>query len=168
MKITRAMLDKGYVEIDRYDMKSWKEVNDYNESTKVAMERVQRIGGLRRAFKITNILLTVFVLIMSSPKLVTNNLYLGLAGLMIAALIICMVKKGYRIYAIVSFAFALFDFKFALVGVLNLVMYFLMYREEKIVSEMPGFPTFETLRIVTVDKKKEVDKMDYYEYPKNM
>ena len=39
---------------------------------------------------------------------------------------------------------------------------------EKILSEMPGFPNFETLRIVTVDNKKEVDKIDYYEYPKNM
>ena len=168
MKITREMLDRGYVEIDRYDLKSWKDVNDYNESTKAAMERLQRIGGLRRAFKITNILITVVVLIMSSPKLLSNTLYLALAGLLIAMLIICMVKKGYRIYAIVSFAFALFDFKFALVGVLNIVMYILMYREEKIVSEMPGFPNFETIRIVTVDKKKEVDKMDYNEYPKNM
>lgn len=168
MKITREMLDRGYVEIDRYDLKSWKVVNDYNASTKVGMERIQRVGGLRRAFKITNILITVFVLIMSSPKLVSNNLYLALAALLIAALIVCMIKKGYRIYAIISFAYAILDIRFALVGVLNIVMYFLMYREEKILSEMPGFPNFETLRIVTVDNKKEVDKMDYYEYPKNM
>lgn len=168
MKITREMLDRGYVEIDRYDLKSWKVVNDYNASTKVGMERIQRVGGLRRAFKITNILITVFVLIMSSPKLVSNNLYLALAALLIAALIVCMIKKGYRIYAIISFAYAILDIRFALVGVLNIVMYFLMYREEKILSEMPGFPNFETLRIVTVDNKKEVDKIDYYEYPKNM
>lgn len=168
MKITREMLDRGYVEIDRYDLKSWKVVNDYNANTKVGMERIQRVGGLRRAFKITNILITVFVLIMSSPKLVSNNLYLALAALLIAALIVCMIKKGYRIYAIISFAYAILDIRFALVGVLNIVMYFLMYREEKILSEMPGFPNFETLRIVTVDNKKEVDKIDYYEYPKNM
>ena len=168
MKITREMLDRGYVEIDRYDLKSWKVVNDYNASTKVGMERIQRVGGLRRAFKITNILITVFVLIMSSPKLVSNNLYLALAALLIAALIVCMIKKGYRIYAIISFAYAILDIRFALVGVLNIVMYFLMYREEKILSEMPGFPNFETLRIVTVDNKKEVDKIDYYQYPKNM
>lgn len=168
MKITREMLDRGYVEIDRYDLKSWKVVNDYNASTKVGMERIQRVGGLRRAFKITNILITVFVLIMSSPKLVSNNLYLALAALLIVALIVCMIKKGYRIYAIISFAYAILDIRFALVGVLNIVMYFLMYREEKILSEMPGFPNFETLRIVTVDNKKEVDKMDYYEYSKNM
>ena len=153
MKITREMLDRGYVEIDRYDLKSWKVVNDYNASTKVGMERIQRVGGLRRAFKITNILITVFVLIMSSPKLVSNNLYLALAALLIAALIVCMIKKGYRIYAIISFAYAILDIRFALVGVLNIVMYFLMYREEKILSEMPGFPNFETLRIVTVDNK---------------
>ena len=168
MKITREMIDRGYVEIDRYDLKSWKAVNDYNDSTKVGLEKIQRIGGLRRAFKITNILLLIFVFIMSAGKIATNTLYAGLIALMIAALIICMVKKGYRIYAIVSFAFAILDVRFALIGVLNLVMYLLMYREEKIVSEMPGFPNFETLRVVTVDKKKEVDKMDYYEYPKNM
>ena len=168
MKITREIVNRGYVEIDRYDLKSWKAVNDYNESTKVGMERIQRIGGLRRAFKITNILLTVFVIIMSLPKLVSNTLYDVLATFLVASFIICMIKKGYRIYAIISFAYAIIDLKFALVGVLNLVMYFLMYREEKIVSEMPGFPEFKTLRIVTVEPKKEVDKMDYYEYPKNM
>ena len=132
MKITREMLDRGYVEIDRYDLKSWK-VAAHKDTIKLG-----------------------------------NNLYLALAALLIAALIVCMIKKGYRIYAIISFAYAILDIRFALVGVLNIVMYFLMYREEKILSEMPGFPNFETLRIVTVDNKKEVDKIDYYEYPKNM
>lgn len=168
MKIAKEIIDRGYIEIDRFDVEGWKAVNDYNSSTEKAIDKLKNIYGLKRIFKISNILTMVLLYIIQLGKILSSSLYAAAATFLLVALILCMVKRAHRIYAIVSFAFAIFDLRYVLVGIVNLVTYILISRQEKKLSQMPGFPHFNKLKIVTVEPKKEVDKFGYYEYPKNM
>lgn len=168
MRITKRMVEKGYVEINKYDMESWKAANEYNESTKVGLGIIQRIAGLQRTFKILNIFMLVLVNILEIRNFITVSWQTVVQVVVLVMFIICMAKKQYRIYTFLSFALLLLGAPYIAVGIFNLVMFFLINQQENKVQGMLGYPDFNEIRIVTVEPKKEVDKMDYNEYPRIM